>query len=413
MTSTLDSDLFTNLPQVVTLNFSTNNLKDIPIAIQNAKFGPQLQNLILSNNSINLRHVTPFSNFKRLKTLKLDSNDLKRIVEDDFYGLDELICLDLNQNKIKVLPMRTFLHTRNLTDLRMYGNNLIKVEPFVSLPFLKTLDLSQNKLVTLSNNPFGNLPSLRVLNLANNRLNVLKTSHFNTVMFNLSILRLISNSIRKIEMGVFDNMPNLKKLDLSKNNFKRLPNIRTLEQLQVLSATSMKISYIYPSNFEKLQSVRRMYLANNPLMCDCQMKWLREWYDEEMDLALRKHMEQAAAIDRWTCKVKSKRAKQIKYFHEISLKDFDCPSIENYTSYCSNELDGTASLKPVSEGSLNVTIVYENVTEVDQTQFHNETDNEPDSEVQRRDKLRTASHSQLEIDSPRLGTITDNPANSL
>ena len=138
-------------------------------------------------------------------------------------------------------------------------------------------------------------------------------------MFNLSILRLTSNSIRNIEIGVFDNMPNLRKLDLSKNNFKRLPNMMTLEHLQVLSATSMKISYLYPCNFEKLQSLRRMYLANNPLICakwsgweNC-MKWLRELYDEEMDSALRKHMEQAAAIDGWICKVKSKRGKQIKY----------------------------------------------------------------------------------------------------
>ena len=117
----------------------------LPFRMQNSDLSCRIWYFPIIRSTCDMLHLS--SNFKHLKTLQLDNNGLKRIVEDDFFGLDELNCLDLSQNKIKILPMRTFLHTRNLTDLRLYGNNLIKVEPFVSLPFLKTLDLSQNKLV--------------------------------------------------------------------------------------------------------------------------------------------------------------------------------------------------------------------------------------------------------------------------
>ena len=52
-------------------------------------------------------------------------------------------------------------------------------------------------------------------------------------------------------------------------------------------------------------------------------------------------------------------------------------------------------------------MVYENFTEVDQTQWNNE----PDSDVHGRNKLPTASHTQLEMDSSTRPT-THNPANS-
>lgn len=343
----LQVTIFDDITDTVTLNLKGNSFRRVPVAVQNAKFGPRLQNLILSNNAVNFRlSLRPFRDMKQLRSLNLNNNRIATIGKGIFTGLRQLSYLDLSENGITRMSMDVFSGLDNLTDLFLYGNKLTSLDSFVSLPVLETLDLSQNRISVLSNDgAFSGLSSLRFLDLSNNRLAILTNHQFDTPLPNLQTLRLASNNLNKIENKVFDNMPNLEVLDLSRNIFLHLPNMMHLEHLRELSVINMKISYLYPCNLGSLQNLNRLYLAKNPLQCDCQLKWLKEWYDEKMDETLRKDTEEDPSQFGWKCRKFSNRGRfkrKKTYFHQLASEDFGCIGNDNYTTYCLPEMEATS-----------------------------------------------------------------------
>ncbi|XP_043935870.1 leucine-rich repeat and immunoglobulin-like domain-containing nogo receptor-interacting protein 4 [Protopterus annectens] len=98
------------------------------------------------------------------------------------------------------------------------------------------LDLSKNRLKSLSQNVFAGLQQLQELELSENIISYIEPGTF-TYLTDLWTLKLRSNKMKIIPAGAFEGLLNLKFLDISQNEivvfldhtFKDLTNLRTLE----------------------------------------------------------------------------------------------------------------------------------------------------------------------------------------
>ncbi len=344
--SVLENGVLDQITNVSTFDISSNIFTRIPTAVQNVKFAPHLDKLTLSNNRIRLTG-SPFARFGQVTVLLLNNNSIRRLSADIFSGLGNLTHLDFSENRITTLPQEVFRPLRKLSVLQSNGNKLRRLEPFSNLPQLQYLDLSENRIAFLGNGTFSNLPALVRVNLANNKLKTFNPGAFGNTP-TLTFLSLASNDIKTFGSNAFESLPNLTLLDLNRNRLTRLPNVSQLTKLQVLSAARMRISRLYPCNFENLTNLRHLYLSGNPLKCDCQLKWLKVWYDTHVTETTDQETT-TRRRERWTCSGGGRKKR--RSFHTLTEDDFGCPDTHNYTDYCYTSLNPMTQTEELLESN--------------------------------------------------------------
>ncbi len=185
-------------PNLEVLHLDEMQLKQYPESIAEC---PKLRRLSLRAN--HLRSALPDWSMLPLEHLQLAKN---RFRDWPVSGpLPQLQVLDLSQNKLETCIPREG-NLLNLEQL-LLGNNRISDLPsnFQSLPALRTLDVSKNRLSTLPA-----IPSLRSLQLAN-------------------------NLIEKV-VGDWSNCTTLRELDVSKNRMIDLPpGLAVIPRLRLLN----------------------------------------------------------------------------------------------------------------------------------------------------------------------------------
>lgn len=174
-----------------------------------------------------------------------------------------------------------------ITELRIWGLNLLRVSEIDGLGFLtslRLLDLSGNNLKELKglnslqkleilkfgdlNYDIGNqiieikdlqeLHNLRILNLSHNYIKEIEGLNN---LKSLERLYLVDNSIKEIQ-GL-DNLQNLKYLNLEKNFITQIQNLDELSHLETLVLSENSISII--ENLQQLNELRELRINSNPL----------------------------------------------------------------------------------------------------------------------------------------------------
>ncbi|CAD5124190.1 unnamed protein product [Dimorphilus gyrociliatus] len=298
-----------------------------------------LKKLTLSSNP--LVQKLP-SNF--LKDLKLDSLNVRRCnllkVDKGIFAENTTIkTLDLRHNRIERFEDGSLDHLKmNLSNLNLGFNSLNKQESWEAFggihfnefkidmnnlrnldPFkyvsAKTVDLANNDLSNVTFEDFPNFISITHLLLKNTSINLNYGSFRN--MPNLVHLNLASNLIDYLHYRQFENNGKLDYLDISNNKLTAwssvhanyAPNITDLNlqgnlieildgydfnpylQLQRLNLKSNLIKTILPNTksiFERLRSYNlndKILLTNNPIHCNCEIKWLAEYSNENVALS--------------------------------------------------------------------------------------------------------------------------------
>lgn len=169
--------------------------------------------------------------------------------------------LDLSHNAIRALRTDWFSQPfHRLTTLVLSRNSIsqIEVASFTATPHLLHLDLSSNQLTVLNSSIFSGLKELKEL-------------------------LLIGNQIVDIKPGAFSDLSNLQRLYLSANRLTAFPlglyeEPRGPRNLTFLDLTYNRLTEVPVQSLLPLTHRAKVYLQGNPLLCDCALLALLEYW---------------------------------------------------------------------------------------------------------------------------------------
>ncbi|TNN56005.1 Amphoterin-induced protein 2 [Liparis tanakae] len=166
------------------------------------------------------------------------------------------------------------------------SHNALTVLPvdWISRPLdrLATLILSRNSISRIEEDAFTVTPHLLLLDLSSNRLTALNTSIF-AGLEELKELLLFGNHIVHINPGAFSDVYSLKRLYLSGNRLTAFPLGLYWEpggprNLTFLDLSSNRLSEVPVQRLLSLTRHGSIYLHENPLVCDCALLALLEYW---------------------------------------------------------------------------------------------------------------------------------------
>ncbi|KAE8281628.1 Amphoterin-induced protein 2 AMIGO-2 Alivin-1 Precursor [Larimichthys crocea] len=155
---------------------------------------------------------------------------------------------------------------------------------WISRPFdrLATLVLSRNSISQIEVNAFAVAPHVLHLDLSSNRLTVLNSSIF-IGLKELKELLLFGNQIIQINAGAFSDLHSLQRLYLSGNRLMAFPLGLYWEpggphNLTFLDLSYNRLSKVPVQSLLSLTQQSGIYLQENPLICDCALLALLEYW---------------------------------------------------------------------------------------------------------------------------------------
>ncbi|CAH0399874.1 unnamed protein product [Chilo suppressalis] len=250
-----------------------------------------------SNNKELELTLGAFNGLRELHTLDLAYNNIRKIPSDLFCALENIISLNLTQNKIKFVDELGFghkcgstlqmidlsyndimslpadseiLHLRRLTQLFLQNNKISELpgDVFNDLLSLKVVNLSDNAINYLPEGLFYNTREIREIYMQNNELEALPKRIFNRLE-QLLVLDLSANKLRSdhIEDETFGGLIRLIVLDLSHNTLSRVTRnmFKDLFFLQILNLNNNTIGSIEDNAFSPLFNLHTLNLGQNKL----------------------------------------------------------------------------------------------------------------------------------------------------
>lgn len=246
----ISEHLFEKLNEILYLDLSNNELKTIPPQLGRLK---NLKTLILNNNPLKEHKMRQIDRLKSLRTLQL-ANTQRNIgnTQTNFYGLNNLVELDLSSNELVKVPEGLMRDLSNNSDPTDQGNLN-----------LKRLNLSENHIEIMPNN-FGNLwPNLETLNLSSNSISRIPP----TLCKLCNLKRLYLNDNKLIFDGLPATLDKLHQLEVfmaARNNLESIPeSIFRCGRLKKLILTSNKLITL-PDSIHLLFDLECLELSNNP-----------------------------------------------------------------------------------------------------------------------------------------------------
>ena len=143
---------------------------------------------------------------------------------------ENTIQLDLNHYGLESLTNQFFTRVKYLEKVDLSNNKIVYIEE-VNIQVISHSDGIKTKNIILQE-IFRNLGFLKFLDLSHNKLSVLTTNTLSG-LHKLERLKINNNQIKTIELGAFDHLPSVKRIDI----------------------------------------------GDNPLICDCNIAWMLSWLD--------------------------------------------------------------------------------------------------------------------------------------
>uniref|UniRef100_A0A672V1A4 Slit guidance ligand 3 n=1 Tax=Strigops habroptila TaxID=2489341 RepID=A0A672V1A4_STRHB len=330
----------------------------------------------LSENQIKGIPRKAFRGIVDVKNLQLDNNQISCIEDGAFRALRDLEILTLNNNNITRIPVTSFNHMPKIRTLRLHSNFLhcdchlawlsdwlrqrrtigqftfclapvnlrgflvadVQKKDFVCSgsqsdpPSCSASSITCPSACTCSNNVVdcrgrglteipANLPEdIWEIRLEQNLIKIIPPGAF-TQYKKLKRIVLYGNKITEIPQGLFDDLVSLQLLLLNANkiNCLRVNTFQGLHNLKLLSLYDNKLQTISKGLFAPLRSIQTLHLAQNPFVCDCHLKWLADYLQDN-------------PIETSGARCSNPRRLANKRISQIKSKKFRCSGSEDYRS---------------------------------------------------------------------------------
>ncbi|CAK1598949.1 unnamed protein product [Parnassius mnemosyne] len=273
------------------IDLSENNLTVFPIA-SIAKLR-HLRSLRLSWNEMSSFPSVDDYDLKALEFLDLSSNNFVLISEDclkfcpslsilsfhfnfinnihyrAFHSLLYLKSIDLSHNRIKVLNTNLFQNNKELEFIDLSHNHLHHIHGlFSNMPFLTKVFLGNNNILEVPIDSFFNSTKINTIHLQKNCIYKIHSKSFSNLE-NLAALRLDSNYVTQVPQDIFINNYNLTILKLDNNNVIDLNNYTFGSQaiLREILINNNNLKFISKYLFYNLTMAEEIYLNNNKITC--------------------------------------------------------------------------------------------------------------------------------------------------
>uniref|UniRef100_A0A8D0L6P3 Slit guidance ligand 3 n=1 Tax=Sphenodon punctatus TaxID=8508 RepID=A0A8D0L6P3_SPHPU len=292
-----------------------------------------------------------------VKNLQLDNNQISCIEDGAFRALRDLEILTLNNNNITRIPVTSFNHMPKIRTLRFHSNYLYcdchltwlsdwlrqrrSIGQFtfcmapVHLRGFNVADVQKKEFVcsgSHSEPPSCNANSITCPSACTCSNNIVdcRGKSLTEIPANLpeGVVEIVlyGNKITEIPKGLFDGLVSLQLLLLNANkiNCLRVNTFQDLHNLNLLSLYDNKLQTISKGLLAPLQSIQTLHLAQNPFVCDCHLKWLADYLQDN-------------PIETSGARCSSPRRLANKRISQIKSKKFRCSGSEDYRSKFTGE----------------------------------------------------------------------------
>ena len=276
--------------KLTVLDVSNNRLEQLEHA--NLERLEALTSLKLSNNKLKTLPMYA-GKFQQLRSLNLSSNYIEKF-PDSLCTLNSLVDLDISFNAIRELPKIGHLSTlerfwatnnrlsgafthqfqdlHNLKEVDLRFNGITSIDGLSGLPKLEQLMVGHNAVSKFE----GSFAKIRILALDHNPVT---TFDLKSTSWGLTSLNLASSNIAQLKDTLFENVPNLIKLNLDKNHLASIPKeIGRLRKLEFLSIAKNPLSSL-PSTIGQLEALHFLDARE----CNLRVLPSEIWYCSKLD----------------------------------------------------------------------------------------------------------------------------------
>uniref|UniRef100_A0AAF5RXT8 Ig-like domain-containing protein n=1 Tax=Wuchereria bancrofti TaxID=6293 RepID=A0AAF5RXT8_WUCBA len=238
----------------------------------------------------NLEDVPNFDGFYHLKRLNLGYNKIRSISDEALASLRYLEELNLSHNQISYISGIAFknilpelpLNFSSLKTLSLANNTIshLQSKSLMKCYKLENLNLAQNPLLKVPAQALRHVASTLVkLNLSSTHITTIRSDDFANLLV-IQEIDLSNTKMAKIEEKSFRNLPKLLQLHLNDNQeLKEIHHaaFRSLPSLLLLHLHNCNLSCLHDLSPQLLQSLQRLTLHGNPLLCNCNLTWLQHF----------------------------------------------------------------------------------------------------------------------------------------
>ncbi|CAH1996728.1 unnamed protein product [Acanthoscelides obtectus] len=253
-------------PELRVLDLSSNKILHIHFSFE---FYENLVSLNLSDNRIKTLGNSNFNSQKNLTYLDVSNNQIENITKDSLKGLKVLTHLDVSNNTLQDINSMAFRDLHSLAVLKLNSNKLVHLEEqmFKNNRELRKLYLSDNQFLRIPTVALTDALHLHFLTMSRNLLLSIEANEMPNLP-ELHTLHMDSNIISEIHPDGLSGLPVLGYLDICDNNLTSLPteSLAKLSSLNMLKLSGNFIESIPPVAFKGLFHLKTLKIDRLELL---------------------------------------------------------------------------------------------------------------------------------------------------
>ena len=301
--TSIEVDAFGGMPALKYLDLERNMITDLADGVFS---GLKLESLWLTSNRLTSIGTNTFEG-SSVVNLNLSANAIYYPDANAFAplkaSLKRFICIDnreqltfghaafrgVNLTELSLANSRlsdrtSFLKHVNTIRLDLSGNRLplssLNLLNYTSLSRVQYLRLRKMSLTAISSELLPNSFALRMIDLSENKIKAVTRESFKYVT-QLTTLLLDHNLLNRLPEALIETMPQLHHLNVSNNRISSL-EARELSAyadggLRLLDIQSNRVQVIEESLRPLLNKIGTFLFKGNPLHCNCELLWYRDW----------------------------------------------------------------------------------------------------------------------------------------